>query len=219
VVTESYESHKLRRSAPRLMEITARSLKLAAIITAALINGDASANAQIPAPDPTHYENIDYQFSLDLPRGLPACVSEHTNHGVSILFDPTITCKEYDGKGRHISVFAEYNVPYEARTATQLARRDCSNPGFPRRDPSFQHVEWFRGVTLSARRAAGCRQYFSDGRIAEWIVTLRKTDDHVWGWVEVAAYLETTVQHYKDDMRIFRKVLNGIWIHPDGPLE
>lgn len=109
-----------------------------------------------------------------------------------------------------MSVFANYNVPYEARTPAGLARIEC-------RDPPSHRFEWLRRVTLGGRKAAGCRQYLADYRILELIITLRKTNGPVWEWIEVGAELDTTADRYQSDMRIFRQVLKTAWIHPDGP--
>jgi len=182
---------------------------------AVLAFGLLRANAQIPAPNSQHYDNFDYQFSTDLPQRFQACVDENTNHGVVILLNSTV-CRGFSKIAPRIAIFANYNVPYEARTPAQLARHDCSASRF---DPAPRRIEWLHAPTLGGRRAVGCCQYFRDGRIAEWIVTLHKTDEPVWDWIEVAAYLETTTGRYAKDLRIFRRVLKGVWIHPDGPFD
>ncbi|MGH6742222.1 MAG: hypothetical protein ACREDY_24885, partial [Bradyrhizobium sp.] len=173
--------------------------------------------AEIPAPDRRHYRNVDYQFSVDLPRGFPACVDEETNHGVGIYLNKTATCADRNiEQVPHIDVFASYNTPEpEARTPARLAYRYCRpSPPF---DPAPLRVAWLRRPMLGGRPAAGCREYFEGGRVAVLILTLRKTPGAVSGWIEVGAYLETTAARYEHDMRAFRGVLKTVWIHPDGP--
>jgi hypothetical protein len=201
------------------MEITARLVRLTLALGAALlVAGFSQAKADIGAPDPEHYENLKYQFSVDLPQGLPACVSEHTNHGIVIYLDRVAQCRDVDDRMPYIGFFANYNVGSEVNTRDQrpaqtpavLARIYC-----PDRDKVW--IEWLRHITLSGRRAAGCRQYFRDGRISLWITTLRKTRRDAAVWIEVSAYLKTTIDRYQCDMRLFRSVLKTVWIHPDGP--
>jgi hypothetical protein len=195
------------------MEIAARFVRLVIIFgLTALAVRVAPAGAQIPAFDPKHYENEKYQFSVDLPRGLPACVSEHTNHGVVIYLDRAVKCGDPDKGVAYIGIFANYNS-WEVRTLARLARIGCGPSPF---EPVPRRVEWVRGAMLGGRKATGCRQYFVDGGVAVSIITLRKTDGPVSGWIEVAGYLKTTVQRHKDDMRIFGEVLRTVWIHPDG---
>lgn len=192
------------------MEITARSVRL--IIAFGLWSAAVSslASADIPAPNAKYYENVDYQFSVDLPHGLHACVSEHTNHGVVIYLDPGVKCGTAKKGVAYIGIFADYNVPYEARTPARLARIAC-------RDADAKRIEWLYSAALGGRRAAGCRQYFAGGRILVQMIALRKTEGPIWEWIQVAAYLDTRARRYDSDMRIFRGVLSTVWIHPDGP--
>src|ERR1700687_4095598 len=144
------------------MEIPARFLRL--VIAFGLIAfavGVVPARAQIPAFDPKHYENEKYQFSVDLLGGFPACVSEHTNHGVVIYLDRAVQCRDANDGVAYIGVFANYNT-VEMRTLARLARIDCGAPPF---DPAPQRVEWVDGATLGGRKAAGCRQYFAGGGV------------------------------------------------------
>jgi hypothetical protein len=164
----------------------------------------------MPPHDPRHYENVDYQFSVDLPEGLPACVSEQTNHGVDIFLDRGVRCGDENDRVPYIDVSANYNVAYEARTPARLARIQC-------RHNRLLRIVWLNHVTLGGRKAAGCRRYFKDGRITVMILTLRWTEPWAARWIEVAANLETTAARYRNDMRIFRNVLKTLWIHPDGP--
>jgi hypothetical protein len=195
-------------------------VRVAAVALGTLMIGGACANAQIPAPDPKYYKNDKYQFSLDLPEGFPACVSEHTNHGVFIILKTGAACNDHDDRLPYVGVFANYNVGSEmqmrdqmpARTPSQLARIECL-------DSAKGRIEWLHRVRLGGRRAAGCRQYSNDGRISMWIVTLRKTPESADVWIELTADLETTADRYNDDMRIFRSVLKTVWIHPDGAVE
>jgi hypothetical protein len=127
-------------------------------------------------------------------------------------------CRDVDDRVPYIVFSASYNVGSEVSTQDQkpaqtpavLARIYC-----PDRDKLW--IEWLRHITLGGRRAAGCRQYFHDGRISMWIATLRKTREDAAVWIEVSAYLKTTIDRYQGDMRIFRQVLRTVWIHPDGP--
>lgn len=205
------------------MEIAAQFVKLvvaAAFAVAVFVDEPYLVNAQIPAPDARHYRNVDYQFSLDLPQGFSACVSERTNHGVYIVLTPGTRCGGENDQMRYIGIFANYNVGSEtrtrdhlpARTPAQLARIYC--PSRERRA-----IEWLYEVTFGGRKAAGCRQCFENGRISVWLVTLRKTAASADGWIEVSAYLQTTAARYRSDRRIFRRVLKTVWIHPDGPLK
>lgn len=197
------------------MEIAARLVRLvAALGLISVVIEIANARAQIPAWDPKHYENEKYQFSVDLPPGFPACVSEHTNHGIFILLSHGAQCDDNHEREPYVDVSANYNVAYEAHTPSRLARFACGPSIF---ELGLRRVKWLRGVILGGRKAAGCRQYFGGGRILVSIISLRKTDEPVSNWIEVGAYLQTTPQRYKDDMRIFRSILKTVWIHPDGP--
>jgi len=147
-------------------------------------------------------------------------MSEHTNHGVFIILENAAKCNDDTDRLPYVGVFANYNVGSEvhmrdqipARTPSQLARIECL-------DGAKGRIEWLHRVRLGGRRAAGCREYSNDGRISVRIVTLRKTPESADVWIEVSADLETTADRYNDDMRIFRSVLETVWIHPDGPVE
>jgi hypothetical protein len=166
----------------------------------------------MPAPDPRLYINVDYQFSVELPRGYPACVSEHTNHGVEILLDAQARCEADHQDMPRILIFANYNVATEAETPARLAHFLC---GYR----VSRRIAWLRRATLGGRNAAGCRRYLDDGKLAVEIATLRKTDQWAMHWIEVGAELETTADRYAGDMRVFRRVLKTVWIHPDGPYD
>lgn len=172
-----------------------------------------TANGQIPVPDPKHYQNDDYQFSIDLPQGLPACMSQHTDHGVFIYLDRASKCPDQNNEVPYIGVFANYNTD-EARDLSELARIDCRPSRFP---PVPRRIKRLRDTILGGRNAISCRQYFPGGKVLLSIETLRKTGQDVSVWIEIAAHLDTTVRRYKRDRRIFRQVLKTVWIHPDGP--
>src|SRR3981081_1810140 len=106
----------------------------------------------------------------------------------------------------HVNVFASYNVAWEAKTPEGLARRYC-------REVEPRRIVSLRRATLGGRRAAGCRQYFNDGRISVTILTLRKTAPWAARWIIIGADLETTLVRYERDMREFRSTLRGVWIH------
>jgi hypothetical protein len=138
------------------MEITPRFVRLALVFgLAPLIVDLPVARGEVLTPDPRLYINVDYQFSAELPRGYPACVSEHTNHGVEILLDRQAGWKDDDGVP-HIVLFANYNVATEAETPERLAHFEC---GYR----TFQRIVWLRRVTFGRRKAAGCRRYM-DGK-------------------------------------------------------
>jgi hypothetical protein len=166
--------------------------------------------ADTPAPNPRFYNNLDSQFSVRLPPGLLACISEETNHGVVILLDPSVKCNDEYEKSRAIFVYASSNVAVEATTAKQLASVECRW-----RHP--REIAWLT-ARVSGRNAAGCQRVLPDGRIDVMFVVLRKTEAWPARWIEVGADLITDTVHHAADMGIFRRVLRGIWVHPDGPL-
>jgi hypothetical protein len=193
------------------MEIATRLVRLAAVFALpALVISLRPAHGEVPTPDPRLYINVNYQFSVELPRGYPACVSEHTNHGVEILLNHQAGCENDDQRVSRIVVFANYNVATEAETPARLAHFEC---GYR----VFRRIVWLRWVTLGGRKAAGCRRYLDGKKISVEISTLRKTDRWAMHWIQVGAALETTADHYVRDMQIFRRVLKTVWIHPDGP--
>lgn len=167
--------------------------------------------ADIPAPNPRFYNNVDSQFSVRLPRGLLACVSAETNHGVVIPLDPSVKCNDEYEKSRAIFVYAGSNTAVEATTARQLASVEC-RWRHPRK------IAWLT-TRISGRNAAGCQRILPDGRIDVMFVVLRKTEAWPARWIEIGADLVTTRAHYRTDMRVFRRVLRGIRAHPDGPIQ
>lgn len=195
------------------MEIPASSVRPALLFWLALsASGTLPARAEMPAPDPRLYINVDYQFSVELPQGYPACVSEHTNHGVEILLDAQARCEADHWDMPRIMVFANYNVATEAETPTRLAHFLC---GYR----VSRRIARLRRTTFGGRNAAGCRRYLDEGKLSVEIATLRKTDRWAMHWIEVSAELETTADRYARDMRVFRRVLKTVWIHPDGPYD
>jgi hypothetical protein len=168
------------------------------------------ATADRPAPNVQLYQNSDYQFSVKLPHGYLACVGEITNHGVVMLLDHNAHCDGPYDNVRHIDVNADYNAAGDADTAWGLAEIECRWQG-------ARHIVWLLGASISGRKAAGCRRSFADGHIEVTYIVLRKTDHSALTWIEVSADLITTPARYAADMRVFRRVLPGIWVHPDGP--
>lgn len=186
-------------------------MKLAWWIAAACVYfSGATAMADLPAPNPSQYTNVDYQSSVRLPRGFPACVGEVTNHGVVILLDMARWCDGNYFDGSAIFVNADYNAAGDADTAWGLAEIEC-------RWQMARRIVWLHGQMISGRAAAGCRRLFDDGRLEVTYIVLRKTGRSPLSWIEISADLITTPARYEKDMRVFRRVLPGIWVHPDGP--
>lgn len=167
--------------------------------------------AQRPAPNPRLYRNADYQFSVRLPSGYLACVGEETNHGVVILLDRHSRCDgPYDNSVRRISVYGAYNADGLGTTPAQIAAVEC-------RWDHARHIVWLKR-RLSGRQAAGCRSRFPDGHIEVTLLVLRKTNSNFsLNWIKIGVNLVTTPARYASDMRIFRWVVRGVWVHPDGP--
>lgn len=160
-----------------------------------------------------HYSNVDLQFSVIIPDQLLGCVSEDTNHGVEIFLDGLPGCDGGYERRPRIDIFAEYNVATDEVTSAGLARLDCGNQ-------QSQRTVWLSNRKLGGRDAAGCRQYFKDGRITEEITTIRKTEpNNPEIWIDISASLTTTTSRYDNDMRIFHEIAETIRIAPDGPLK
>jgi hypothetical protein len=177
---------------------------------AAFILGPLSAAADRPAPDQTRYNNVDYQFSVDLPKGFLACVGEITNHGVVILLNHPAQCDGNYFSSPGIFVNADYNTAEIGDTAEALAATEC-------RWDNAKDIVWLHDERISGRKAAGCRRRFDDGHIEVTYIVLRKTGASSLSWIEISADLITTPARYTADMRVFRRVLPGLWVHPDGP--
>lgn len=180
------------------------------LVAAVLLLFGFPAKADRPVPNASRYINTDYQFSVKLPNGHLACVGEITNHGVAILLDPAKKCDGDYFKSPGIFVNADYNTAEVGNTAAALAAAECRWDG-------AKDIVWLHDETISGRKAAGCRRRFDDGRIWVTYIVLRKTDHSPLQWIEVSADLITTPARYEKDMRGFRRVLPGIWVHPDGP--
>jgi hypothetical protein len=178
------------------------------IAAAAFIVGPPAAD--MPAPNQTRYNNVDYQFSVKLPKGFLACVGEITNTGVVILLQHSKRCDGNYFGGPGIFVNADYNAAGDADTAWGLAEIHC-------RWQMARHIVWLHGQRISGRKAAGCRRSFDDGHIEVTWIVLRKTDHSPLTWIEISADLITTPARYIADMRVLQQVLPGIWVHPDGP--
>lgn len=169
-----------------------------------------AAAALIPAPTP-HYDNPNYDFSVDVPKQLLACVSDATNHGIDILLDLNLHCNRDYSNSPYVDIYGSYNVATNAVTAQMLARIYC---GYEK----AQRTVWLSGWTLGGRMAAGCRQYFKDGQITVTIATQRKTEpENPEAWINISASLTTTASRYKSDMRVFREIVQMVRIAPDGP--
>jgi hypothetical protein len=185
--------------------------KVTAIVSAIYFAITAGAMAAlVPAPS-RHYESSEYEFSAEVPRGLLACVSDATDHGIDILLDRSLRCdSDYEDRP-YVDISANYNVATNAITPNMLARVYC-------RYREAERTIWLSGWTLGGRHAAGCRQYFNDGRITVEIVTQRKTEPrNAEIWIDISASLTTTASRYERDMREFRKIVQTIRIAPDGP--
>lgn len=166
---------------------------------------------QIAIPNARKYSNVDYQFSVEIPQGLRGCMTAapNPNHGVLILLDGR-PCNAPDEGPPYISVNAFYNAAGEAENAAGLAAIQC-------RWKNARDIVWLKGQLLGGRHAAGCRRRFEDGHIEVSYIVLRRTAQSYLTWIEIGADLVTTPARYQSDMRTFRRVLRGIWIHTDGP--
>lgn len=168
----------------------------------------------VPIPHKSKYQNIDYQFSVKIPPGVHGCKlsSPCPNHGVWIPLQRKEACDSSDEDSPYIGVFANYNAAGLADAAAGLAAIEC-------RWRHARHIVWLRGERLSGREAAGCRRSFPDGHVEVTLRVLRKTNRNFpLSWIEVDADLITTPARYAADMRIFHRVVRGVWVHPDGPL-
>jgi hypothetical protein len=150
---------------------------------------------------------------ISLPDHLLGCVSENTDHGIDILLDHRPGCGSITDQRPYADVFASYNVATNAVTPQMLAQVRC---GYEK----TERTVWLSGWRLGDRDAAGCRQYFKDGRIRVEIVTQRKTEPrNPEIWIDLSASLTTTASRYEHDMSVFRKIVRTVRIAPDGPLE
>jgi hypothetical protein len=160
------------------------------------------------------HDNIEiliYEFSVDIPPSLRGCMTSapNPNQGVWIPLDRT-PCSNPDDRSAYIAISSFYNAAGDADTAWGSAEIHC-------RWQMARHIVWLRGVKISGRKAAGCRRSFDDGHIEVTFTVLRKTDESPLSWIEISADLITTQARYAADLRVFRRVLPGIWVHPDGP--
>jgi hypothetical protein len=162
-------------------------------------------------PDAPKYENYNYQFSIVVPGDLHACMNSSPcpNHGIWMPLKGDPGCEDFPHVP-YIAVDAEYNTAEEADTAQGLAAIQCYERG-------ARHTAWLRGEHFGGREAVGCRRDFPDDHVEVSITILRKTGAWAAQWIQVNADLATTPSRYEDDMRIFRRVLKRVWIHPDGP--
>ena len=131
------------------------------------------------------------------------------NHGFWIPLDRT-WCGAPHERPPYISVSAFYNAAGYADTAEGLAAVEC-------RWDEARQIVWLDDERIGGRKAAGCRRSFADGHIEVSYIVLRKTGDNPLAWIEVGADLVTTPTRYAADRRVFRRVLRGIRVHPDGP--
>jgi hypothetical protein len=179
-------------------------------LTLALLAGPVCT--EVPVPDVRQYRNVEYQFSVAIPPGLRGCKisSPCPNHGLWIPLGPVSTCARSHEGSRYIDVDAEYNTIDDVNTADRLAAIQC-------RWRDARHIVWLDGERLSGRKAAGCRREFPDGHIEVTLLALRRTDRDPLQWIAVSANLVTTPSHYRSDIGIYRQILRGIWVHPDGP--
>ena len=187
------------------MRWLARSASLLAV--AVLLCG------QVPILNPRQYRNVDYEFSVNIPSGLHGCktASPNPNHGLWIPLDRHWSCEDSDDFVPYVSVSANSNTAFEAATPARLAAVECRWQG-------ARHIVWLKGERISGRHAAGCRRDFPDGHVEVTLFVLRKTEAWRARWEEVSADLVTTPAHYRADMRTFRQVVRGVWVHPDGPM-
>lgn len=166
---------------------------------------------QMPIPNARQYRNVDYEFSVDIPPSLRGCMTSppNPNHGLWIPLDRT-RCDESDQRSADIDVSADYNAAGDADTAEGLAAIEC-------RWRRARHIVWLKGERISGRKAAGCRRQFDDGHIEVTFIVLRKTNrTNPLSWIQISADLITTPARYAADMRTFRRVRRGVWVHPDG---
>lgn len=166
----------------------------------------------IPIPNAGQYQNVDYEFAVNIPTGLHACMNSSPcpNHGIWVPLGRSHCDSDTQNASPYVTINADYNAAGDADTAWGLAEIECQ----------WRHAKdivWLRGMKISGREAAGCRRSFDDGHIEVTFIVLRKTDESPLSWIEISADLITTPARYAADLRVFRRVLPGIWVHADGP--
>jgi hypothetical protein len=97
------------------------------LATAAGIAISQACAAEIPLHS-QHYSNTDYQFSVNIPARLTACVSEDTNNGVEISLDHGTVCDKITNNPPFATVFANYNVATGVKTQKGLAKLNAIIP-------------------------------------------------------------------------------------------
>ena len=166
--------------------------------------GGGAADFQIPLAS-NHFTNPDYGFAVEIPPGLMGCVSdEGADHGVSIPLERDSRCKSYRRKP-HVDIYAEYNMPGDAKTPLQRARIECP-------DPKAEKIVVLKGWRLGGRGAAGCLTRFRRKRIRLDLFTL-----HEHAAIVVGASLTTTAGRYRRDLRVFRRIVGAIRLAPEAP--
>jgi hypothetical protein len=154
------------------------------------------------------YRNEGYEYSLYIPQGVRNCVGQVTDHGTWLSLEPEVGCDERSPTRRYMGVAAEY-ASWVVDGLESL-----------RDQAIFADIRWLRHERLADRRAEGCRIVHIDGDIEVRLVAFRMEEPgSPWPLIEHRAYVRSTPEHFEADYAFFRKLLDGLWIHPDGPVD
>ena len=168
--------------------------------------------------DQFSYENVSYEFSVILPHGvLPCSGAGVTDHGMHFMLDPADGCNTERKSAPLMGVYADYNASapdmYDS-VADQIVANCVGEQG------NIREIEWLRDLNLGSRRARGCRVIGEDGRVRISLSTFRKIKpSDPWSHIHVKAYLVTTTERLGTDYDDFKRMIEGVWIHPDGPYD
>jgi hypothetical protein len=164
------------------------------------------------------YRNDEYQIILPIPPGTlpcipPAYVGNGADHGPQILLgtNDARLCSQSSGK-RYVNVFASYNSSYPPMSLQTLLETECQSSDKATCTPAPADLR-FHGMKSVAGRSNR-----SDGSIEIIVATqagkLDSAVDSSAPSINYEMFLHTDLQHFDDDLVLFRTLLKTIKIAP-----
>jgi len=151
-----------------------------------------------------HFQRFGFGFA-NLPHNAP-CPVVFYHDGIGIALDPGF-CPAEDGKKpiREVSAYGSFNVANEFPSARASARADCKGKALLTR------------YTLDHHPSTGCRIEEKDGTVRLFTRTFRNGNASDRSqWIEITLQLQTTYEHWEEDLRAFEAYSKAFRIDQDA---
>lgn len=168
-----------------------------------VFGGEDVKGASVTSAAFLHFERFGFGFANHAAD--VSCPVELYHDGIGIVLDPDFCSANRRGKPlREISAYGSFNVVGEFPSPQASILAECKGRPVLRR------------YRLDHRPSAACRVEDKDQTIRFLIRTFRNSDAPDRSqWIEITLQLQTTRDHWSEDLRVFKTYLAAFKLDPD----